>query len=270
MRKQNSRNSLFSNSTSNGNSSSSGSNVTRIDATKRDTSSKMIRGRYLNKLGFEQTLNNTTTIIPSPLAPPLCSSNIDTSKMILNRSSYSYKSHINDKSQGRRMSTDEYQNKKPIIEDQTLNNSPKCVGNLSMYANRSTSEGDSSIKKGRRSVSFDETVHVLTIPNKDAYSDRIRKFLWTNPHEMIQNATRNSIEFAHENWNWREVADDVEFYVCPVTGEKIHPCHTSYSSQQYGHYNRSLNRNPFFEKSKQAAIAWQQQHSSPYSNTMCA
>lgn len=269
MRKQNSRSSLFSNSTSNGNSSTNGSNVTRIEDTKRDTSSKMIRGRYLNKLGFEQTLNNTTTIIPSPPAPPSCSK-IETSKMILNRSSYSYKSHINDKSQGRRMSNDEYQNKKPIVEDQILNNSPKCVGILSLHSNRSTSESDSSTKKGRRSVSFDETVHVLTIPNKDAYSDRIRKFLWTDPHEMIQNATRNSIEFAHENWNWREVANDVEFYVCPVTGEKIHPCHTSYLSQQCGHYNRPLNRNPFFEKSKQAAIAWQQQHSSPYSKyNMC-
>lgn len=111
--------------------------------------------------------------------------------------------------------------------------------------------------KKRRSVSFHETVTVVTIPSKDSYSDRIRKFLWIEPHEMMQNTARNVIEFKSENWDWRQVADDVEFYICPMTGEKIHPCHNIYSYQESASCYRPMSQHPFFEKSKQAAMEWE-------------
>jgi hypothetical protein len=150
---------------------------------------------------------------------------------------------------------------KKDMYDEVAPNSPKCVGSAHMESilQNSTKSDGSGIKKKERSVSFDETVLVLTIPSKDSYSDRIRKYIWTEPHEMLQNTTRNAIEFASENWDWRQVADDVEFYICPVTREKIHPCHASYVPQQQISSHRPLNRNPFFAKSRQAAEAWQQQ-----------
>ncbi len=111
--------------------------------------------------------------------------------------------------------------------------------------------------KRNRSVSFHETVTVVTIPNKDSYSDRIRKYLWAGPHERMQNTQRNVIEFSSENWDWRQAADDVEFYLCPVTGEKIHPCHNTYDYQESLTCYRPMSQHPFFEKSRQAAIAWE-------------
>ena len=139
--------------------------------------------------------------------------------------------------------------------------SPKFVGSVPQSSDPELEESlqlgpsrkDLSARKKTRSVSFDETVTVLTIPNKDAYSDRIKKFLWTERQEMLQNAARNTIEFASENWDWRQVADDVEFYLCPATGEKIHPCHTSYSYQQTS-FHRPLHQHSFFQQNRQAAL----------------
>lgn len=77
--------------------------------------------------------------------------------------------------------------------------------------------------KDKGSVSFHPSVKVHTIPTRTAYSDRIRGALWTHPLEMQQNAARNSLEFAAEGWDWRQVADDEDMVVC--RGERIHPIH---------------------------------------------
>jgi len=168
--------------------------------------------------------------------------------------------------------------------DLLMNPVPEVEQRQPAAATATETTNSSTKKKKIRSVSFDETVSVLTIPNKDAYSDRIKKYLWTEPYEMMQNTNRNAIEFASENWDWRQVAEDVEFFVCPKTGEKIHPCHAYSLSYHYHqdsgnyschhqsvstssansyptistHTHRPLKQHPFFEKSRQAAMAWQQ------------
>eukprot|EP00979_Chaetoceros_neogracilis_P003781 scaffold656_cov271-Chaetoceros_neogracile.AAC.91 len=55
-------------------------------------------------------------------------------------------------------------------------------------------------------VTFDVTVDVRVIPNKDMYSKSIRKFLWNSPEELYLNARRNFVEFKSE-------------------GKQIHPVH---------------------------------------------
>lgn len=75
----------------------------------------------------------------------------------------------------------------------------------------------------RSSVSFCAVVRVHTIPTRYEYSARIRGTLWTPPLEMQQNAARNSLEFAAEGWDWRNVANDEDMVIC--SGEKIHPIH---------------------------------------------
>ena len=78
----------------------------------------------------------------------------------------------------------------------------------------------SSIDRG---VSFDGTVTVHPIPARTAYSDRIRKTMWTSPTQMHENLTRNCVEFAAEGWDWRQVATDED--MVSYAGELIHPVH---------------------------------------------
>jgi hypothetical protein len=74
-----------------------------------------------------------------------------------------------------------------------------------------------------RRVSFDDSVTVCPIPKRDAYSDRIKQQIWSCRQELYQNAARNSIEFAAENWDWRQAVGD-EDMILTATG-KIHPIH---------------------------------------------
>ena len=74
-----------------------------------------------------------------------------------------------------------------------------------------------------RSVSFDTAVRVHPIPLRSQYSNRIRNSLWTPVSELQENAARNCVEFAAENWDWRQAAEDDDMVV--YHGEKIHPIH---------------------------------------------
>lgn len=82
------------------------------------------------------------------------------------------------------------------------------------------------------SIGFNEEVTVLPIPMRDEYSERIRVRLWSNAEEIHENAARNSVEFASEGWDWRNVCEDDDMYVCSVSNELIHPVHY----QQGGYY----------------------------------
>eukprot|EP00816_Leptocylindrus_hargravesii_P008187 CAMPEP_0196805018 /NCGR_PEP_ID=MMETSP1362-20130617/4748_1 /TAXON_ID=163516 /ORGANISM="Leptocylindrus danicus, Strain CCMP1856" /LENGTH=182 /DNA_ID=CAMNT_0042177673 /DNA_START=90 /DNA_END=638 /DNA_ORIENTATION=+ len=82
------------------------------------------------------------------------------------------------------------------------------------------------------SIGFNEEVTVLPIPMRDEYSERIRGRLWSNAEEIHENAARNSVEFASEGWDWRNVCEDDDMYVCSVSNELIHPVHY----QQGGYY----------------------------------
>uniref|UniRef100_A0A7S3LF57 Uncharacterized protein n=1 Tax=Amphora coffeiformis TaxID=265554 RepID=A0A7S3LF57_9STRA len=86
-----------------------------------------------------------------------------------------------------------------------------------------SSESDFSLGDSERSVSFSPSVTVHPIPKHSAYSQRIRQTIWTAPSEMQENAARNCIEFAAENWDWRQVAEDQDMVL--YQGELVHPVH---------------------------------------------
>lgn len=86
----------------------------------------------------------------------------------------------------------------------------------------SSSDSDSSVGE-RRSVSFSPSVTVYPIPKHTAYSRRIRDTIWTTPVEMQETAARNCLEFAAENWDWRQVAEDQDMVY--YHGERVHPVH---------------------------------------------
>ena len=88
--------------------------------------------------------------------------------------------------------------------------------------------GGPRIKKYRKTksaISFDELVSVLPIPHHEAYSDRIRSRVWSDRFEIMSNVRRNTIEFAAEGWDWRNVIEDEMLRHCPTTGERVHPVH---------------------------------------------
>lgn len=80
-------------------------------------------------------------------------------------------------------------------------------------------------QKQKRVVNFNNKVDVIPIPMRNEYSSRISKHLWHNSYELYEMVLRNQEEFRHEGWNWRNVLEDDEMYVCTATGDKIHPIH---------------------------------------------
>jgi len=63
-------------------------------------------------------------------------------------------------------------------------------------------------------IAFSEDVEVMPIPTRYEYSDRIKSRIWSNRHELQENAERNALEFASEGWNWRTVTEDDGAYIC--------------------------------------------------------
>ena len=78
----------------------------------------------------------------------------------------------------------------------------------------------------------------MPIPSRTEYSNSVKERLWSSANDLYRNAVRNSIEFASEGWNWRNVADDEQMIQSP-SGERIHPIHmmnvsTANQEQQKG------------------------------------
>ena len=72
-------------------------------------------------------------------------------------------------------------------------------------------------------VCFDSAVIVHPIPNRTDYSDRVRKSIWMHRRELEENAARNVLEFAAENWDWRQVCEEMDMIV--IEDQLVHPVH---------------------------------------------
>merc|ERR1712216_388182 len=79
------------------------------------------------------------------------------------------------------------------------------------------------IEKKPTTLKFVDEVEVIAIPTRHEYSDRIKSRIWSNRHELQENAERNAVEFASEGWNWRNVTEDEGMYICSASGELVHP-----------------------------------------------
>jgi hypothetical protein len=80
-----------------------------------------------------------------------------------------------------------------------------------------------SVKQKQTRIAFQDEVEVMSIPTRHEYSDRIKSRIWSNRHELQENAERNAVEFAAEGWNWRTVTEDEGMYICSASGELVHP-----------------------------------------------
>ena len=102
-----------------------------------------------------------------------------------------------------------------------LSHSKKPFGEF----NASDDNDMKSTKRKTNKISFNETVDVLSIPTRYEYSPEMRSQLWSSILEINENAARNTIEFASEGWDWRNVTLDTDMCHCPITGQYIHPVH---------------------------------------------
>jgi hypothetical protein len=66
---------------------------------------------------------------------------------------------------------------------------------------------------------------VVPIPMRHDYSNRIRGFLWDTPEAMQESISRNTLEFAADEWDWQKALEEDAHYYNPNTGEYIHPIH---------------------------------------------
>ncbi|GKY96797.1 hypothetical protein MPSEU_000638900 [Mayamaea pseudoterrestris] len=103
------------------------------------------------------------------------------------------------------------------------------LGNVVPYTDKlNNAEPPSSLSeegKNNRRIVFNEEVEVVPIPTRHEYSDRIKSLIWSNRHELQENAERNALEYASEGWTWKGVTEDEGMYICSVSGELVHPIH---------------------------------------------
>jgi hypothetical protein len=112
----------------------------------------------------------------------------------------------------------------PFTEELKTSESSKSPRNSPPQSKSNTKKDDASNNASKTTrIAFQEEVEVMTIPTRHEYSDRIKSRIWSNRHELQENAERNAVEFASEGWNWRTVTEDEGMYICSASGELVHP-----------------------------------------------
>ena len=86
-----------------------------------------------------------------------------------------------------------------------------------------TTSATGSSTTAAAAVHFDSSVTVLLIPSRHDFSNRIASELWTPLDELQENAARNSLEFAAERYDWKQVVTEHDMVV--VGNELVHPIH---------------------------------------------
>ncbi|KAL7465200.1 hypothetical protein ACHAXS_005537 [Conticribra weissflogii] len=225
--------------TSSSTSSSSGSMVTATTSTAPILKPKIIRtnhqvrSKFLSKIGIVDVYTNANASSASVIHPPSASSPIPSRDL---HNVPRFREPLKYNRQEERLRHDR--------KSTTLFSSPwSSKSNSSIVCAfvsfKSENDNKNSLpgttKKnttgGKKRISFEESVDVIPIPMRSEYSDRIRYRLWNNASEIHENAARNAVEFASENWDWRTVYHEEDMYICCITGELIHPAHYQSSSQ---------------------------------------
>lgn len=112
----------------------------------------------------------------------------------------------------------------PSLLGSSSHSSPQLSSSYSSTtSNKRAKLNHKNKRKGR--VSLHKSVSVIPIPSRCEYSLQIRERLWSSSEELRTNAARNSVEFASEGWNWRNVIEDEHMLLHPPSGELIHPIH---------------------------------------------
>jgi hypothetical protein len=81
-------------------------------------------------------------------------------------------------------------------------------------------------------IQFNSVVQIKTIPSHVDYSDRVRKHLWSNRHELRESTERNMREFAFERWSVHHVLEEDDMFYDRRSLEFVHPVHVT----GYGYY----------------------------------
>jgi len=199
----------------------------------RAAQSVQLRNRYLRTLGIH---NSSTDIIDAPIShvsPILRMSRVRTLREPLKRDDREY-----------------------VTEHQAIIDTPNSPQSVMCAIE----------ERPKRRVSFDSSVSVVPIPKRDEYSSRIKDRIWNSAIVIYENATRNALEFSTENWDWRQVREENDFFICVDTGESVHPAHAHLfvDVQTYG-CGSSKHKDSFLQMSRDNAYEWQMRESQMYS-----
>ncbi|KAL7543975.1 hypothetical protein ACHAXR_013470 [Thalassiosira sp. AJA248-18] len=106
----------------------------------------------------------------------------------------------------------------------TAASSSASLATLTLTSSLTSCTSISKKTRSKRRVSLHNDVAVVPIPMRTEYSNLVRGRIWSSANELYQNAARNTIEFAAEGFDWRNVANDEQMVRSP-SGEHIHPIH---------------------------------------------
>ena len=113
-------------------------------------------------------------------------------------------------------------------------------------------------KSTNRKVCFNDSVSVVSIPSRDAYSSRIRNKIWESISVIRDNIKRNRFEFSAENWNWWQVYEEDEFVFCVETGNMAHPAYADlFLAIEIPAYDPFRHKNRFLQLSRENEFRWQ-------------